>query len=67
MPESIERFVTEQLAAWEVPGCAIAAVRNGEVVLAAGWGRRHVAAGHRVLDELLGPGPLDPPARPTVR
>jgi hypothetical protein len=43
-PESIERFVTEQLAAWEVPGCAIAAVRNGDVVLAAGWGRRDVVA-----------------------
>jgi CubicO group peptidase (beta-lactamase class C family) len=42
--ESIERFVTEQLAAWEVPGCAIAVVRNGDVVLAAGWGRRDTAA-----------------------
>ena len=42
--QSIERFVVEQLAAWEVPGCAIAAVRNGEVVLAAGWGRRDLAA-----------------------
>jgi CubicO group peptidase (beta-lactamase class C family) len=38
--ESIERFVVEQLAAWEVPGCAIAAVQDGNVVLAAGWGRR---------------------------
>jgi len=37
--ESIERFVTGQLAAWEVPGCAVAAVRNGKVVLAGGWGR----------------------------
>jgi CubicO group peptidase (beta-lactamase class C family) len=42
--ESIERFVVEQLAAWEVPGCAIAAVRDGEVVLATGWGRRDVEA-----------------------
>ena len=25
--ESIEEFVTGQLAAWEVPGCAIAAVK----------------------------------------
>jgi CubicO group peptidase (beta-lactamase class C family) len=38
--ENIERFVVEQLAAWEVPGCAIAAVREGDVVLATGWGRR---------------------------
>jgi CubicO group peptidase (beta-lactamase class C family) len=42
--QSIERFAVEQLAAWEVPGCAMAAVRNGEVVLAAGWGRRDLAA-----------------------
>jgi CubicO group peptidase (beta-lactamase class C family) len=42
--ESIDRFVLGQLAAWEVPGCAIAAVRNGEVVLAAGWGHRDLAA-----------------------
>ncbi len=38
--ESIERFVLEQLAAWEVPGCAVAAVHDGHVVLAAGWGQR---------------------------
>ena len=38
--ESIDRFVADQLAAWEVPGCAAAAVRDGQVVLAAGWGQR---------------------------
>ena len=38
--ESIERFVLEQLAAWEVPGCAVAVVHDGHVVLAAGWGQR---------------------------
>ena len=53
MPESIGRFVTEQLAAWEVPGCAIAAVRNGDVVLAAGWGRRDVAADLPVTADTL--------------
>ena len=40
--ESIEGFVAEQLSAWEVPGCAVAAVRDGKVVLAGGWGRRDV-------------------------
>jgi CubicO group peptidase (beta-lactamase class C family) len=53
VPESIKRFVTEQLAAWEVPGCAIAAVRNGAVVLAAGWGRRDVAADLPVTADTL--------------
>jgi CubicO group peptidase (beta-lactamase class C family) len=43
--ESIGQFVTGQLAAWEVPGCAVAAVRGGEVVLAGGWGLRDLAAG----------------------
>ncbi len=43
--QSIERFVAGQLAAWEVPGCAVAAVRGGEVVLAEGWGLRDLAAG----------------------
>jgi len=38
--KSIEQFVLEQLAAWEVPGCAIAAVQDGRVVLASGWGQR---------------------------
>src|SRR5215469_138708 len=42
--ESIERFVVEQLAAWEVPGCAIAAVQDGKVVLATGWGQRDLEA-----------------------
>jgi CubicO group peptidase (beta-lactamase class C family) len=27
--ESVARFVTDQLAAWEVPGCAVAAFRDG--------------------------------------
>lgn len=42
--DAIGPFVTEQLAAWEVPGCAVAAIRDGEVVLAAGWGHRDLAA-----------------------
>ncbi|MGH3227121.1 MAG: hypothetical protein ACRDOA_00840 [Streptosporangiaceae bacterium] len=38
--QSIERFVADRLAAWEVPGCAVVAVQDGQVVLAAGWGQR---------------------------
>jgi CubicO group peptidase (beta-lactamase class C family) len=40
--QDIERFVVEQLAAWEVPGCAVAAVKDGQVVVTEGWGRRDV-------------------------
>ena len=38
--QSIDQFVAEQLAAWEVPGCAAVAVQDGQVVLATGWGQR---------------------------
>jgi CubicO group peptidase (beta-lactamase class C family) len=51
--ESIERFVVEQLATWEVPGCAVAAVRDGEVILAAGFGQRDVAADLPVTQDTL--------------
>jgi CubicO group peptidase (beta-lactamase class C family) len=51
--QSIERFVVEQLAAWEVPGCAIAAVRDGDVVLAAGWGRRDLRTELPVTSDTL--------------
>jgi len=51
--ESIGPFVTEQLAAWEVPGCAVAVVQDGKVVLASGWGRRDEADGLPVTAETL--------------
>jgi len=50
---SIESFVAEQLAIWEVPGCAVAAVKDGEVVLAAGWGTRDTAADLPVTKDTL--------------
>ena len=51
--QSVERFVVEQLAAWEVPGCAVAAVRGGRVELAGGWGLRDTAAGLPVTQDTL--------------
>src|SRR3984957_9343956 len=49
----IEAFVIEQLASWEVPGCAVAAVKDGRVVLTAGWGRRDVHADLPVTAQTL--------------
>jgi CubicO group peptidase (beta-lactamase class C family) len=49
----MDRFVEEQLAAWEVPGCAVAAVRDGRVELAGGWGRRDREAGQPVTADTL--------------
>src|SRR5579862_9191851 len=51
--ESIERFVVDQLAAWEVPGCAVAAVQDGQLVLAAGWGQRDLDTGLPVTADTL--------------
>ena len=51
--ESIERFVIEQLASWEVPGCAIAAVQDGQTVLTAGWGQRDLDTGVPVTSDTL--------------
>jgi CubicO group peptidase (beta-lactamase class C family) len=51
--ESVELFIAEQLAAWEVPGCAVAAVRGGRVELAGGWGLRDREAGLPVTRDTL--------------
>ena len=51
--ESIERFVIEQMASWEVPGCAIAAVQDGQTVLTAGWGQRDLDTGVPVTSDTL--------------
>lgn len=51
--ESIGRFVAGQLAAWEVPGCAIAAVRDHDVILATGHGRRDLGAELPVTPDTL--------------
>jgi CubicO group peptidase (beta-lactamase class C family) len=51
--ESIGPFVDGQLAAWEVPGCAIAAVRDHDVILATGHGRRDLGAELPVTPDTL--------------
>jgi CubicO group peptidase (beta-lactamase class C family) len=51
--EGVERFVVEQLAAWEAPGCAVAAVQGGRVELVGGWGLRDRGAGLPVTKDTL--------------
>lgn len=41
----VDEFITSQLHAWDVPGCAVAAVRDGQAVLARGYGHRDAEAG----------------------
>jgi CubicO group peptidase (beta-lactamase class C family) len=51
--QRVERFVGEQLAAWEVPGCAVAAVQGERVELAGGWGLRDREAALPVTQDTL--------------
>lgn len=44
----LDRYVTEALAAWKVPGAAIAIVKDGQVVMARGFGVRTVGRPERV-------------------
>lgn len=52
---SIEGFVAEQLATWEVPGCAVAAIHDGEVVVDAGFGTRELGRALPVSSRTLFP------------
>jgi CubicO group peptidase (beta-lactamase class C family) len=44
----LDRYVTQALAAWKVPGAAIAIVKDGQVVLARGFGVRTFGRTERV-------------------
>jgi len=43
--EGFGDFALEMLEAWKVPGAAVAVVRDGEVLLAEGYGLRNAADG----------------------
>jgi CubicO group peptidase (beta-lactamase class C family) len=43
-PAALDRYIAEARAAWEVPGLAVAIVKDGETVLAKGYGVRDVRA-----------------------
>lgn len=49
----LEEFLVEVMADWEVPGLGLAVVRNGEVVLARGYGKRDIAADLPVTAQTL--------------
>lgn len=50
VPERLERYVTGALDAWQVPGVAIAIVRNDSVVLTRGYGVRTAGGLEPVTD-----------------
>lgn len=51
--DGFDRFVAEVMAEWQVPGLAVAAVRDGELVLLAAYGERDPERGLPVTTETL--------------
>ncbi len=51
--EGFADFVDAQRQAWKAPGCAVAIVKDGQVVLAQGFGLRDVARGAPVTPDTL--------------
>jgi hypothetical protein len=47
-PPDIDRYVAQVMAAFEIPGIAVAIVENGKVVLAKGYGVRELGKPDRV-------------------
>jgi CubicO group peptidase (beta-lactamase class C family) len=53
--EGIEDFVRKIMQEWKVQGCAVAIIKDGEIVLSQGFGLRNVAEGLDVTPETLFP------------
>jgi len=53
--EALERFIDEQRALWEVPGCAVGVIRGSDVVLRAGFGTRTLGADEPVSTKTVFP------------
>ncbi len=53
--EGIEDFVRRMLEEWKVQGCAVAIIKDGEILLSQGFGLRNTAEGLEVTPETLFP------------
>lgn len=51
--DSLDVYVERALKEWEVPGCAVGIVKNGEVLVAKGYGVRDVATKIKVDEHTL--------------
>lgn len=47
------KFISQQMEEWEVPGCAVAIVKDGKVIFAEGFGFRDVLKGLKVTPQTL--------------
>ncbi len=39
-PSSIEKMIQKSMNSWQVPGCSVAIVKNGKIILAQGFGKK---------------------------
>jgi CubicO group peptidase (beta-lactamase class C family) len=53
--KDIESFISDQLVLWEVPGCAVGVIRDGEVLLSKGFGTRELGTTAPVTARTLFP------------
>jgi CubicO group peptidase (beta-lactamase class C family) len=53
--DKLRKFTKEQLEVWEVPGCAVAAIKDNEIVLSEGFGVRDIGSGLPATADTLFP------------
>jgi CubicO group peptidase (beta-lactamase class C family) len=51
--DEIASFIDHQLELWEVPGCAVGVIRNGEILLSSGFGTKELGADAPVTSKTL--------------
>jgi CubicO group peptidase (beta-lactamase class C family) len=53
--DGFDEFVNRTIEDWKVPGAAVAVVKDGEVILSRGFGKRDVVQGLEVTAQTLFP------------
>ncbi len=51
--DSLEGYVNRALVDWQIPGCAVAIIKDGQIILAKGFGVRDIANGQKVDEHSL--------------
>lgn len=53
LTDSIDQFMNREMARWQIPGAAIAIVKDGQILISKGYGMTDLENGHPVNDETL--------------
>ena len=51
--KGFNKFIVQQMEEWEVPGCAVAIVKDGKVIFSEGFGIRDIQKGLKVTPQTL--------------